>query len=148
MTILHLLCAVLLVSVTLMILNIKGYIKHNPFAWEPGRQGTGYEKLELFNRWKYFGKRKWDLYLLRYRVGAGIPEHRDPLPGHEHYRLNIYLWNADRGGVPDHAFTIIHNRFFTLFRPDQAPHSVSTVTKGTRYVLSFGYSKLLKEDFQ
>lgn len=109
--------------------------------WEEGRQGTGYEKLQLLNRWKYFSPRKWDLYLLRYRVGAGIPEHTDPLPQHKHYRLNIYLWNAKEGGKPHHDGFIIHNRFFTLFRPDLYKHSVSTVTKGVRYVLSFGFSK-------
>lgn len=32
--------------------------------WEQGRQGTGYEKLELLNRWKFFSRFKWDLYLL------------------------------------------------------------------------------------
>lgn len=109
--------------------------------WEPGRQGTGYEKLELLNRWRYFSRFKWDLYLLRYPVGSGIPRHRDPLPKHNHYRLNIYLWNAQAGGVPEHDDVIITNRWFTLFRPDLATHSVSTVTKGTRYVLSFGFSK-------
>ena len=109
--------------------------------WEPGRQGTGYEKLQLWNQWRYFSKYKWDLYLLRYKEGAGIPRHRDPNPGHSHYRLNIYLWNADTGGVPEHDGVIIHNRFFTLFRPDLFTHSVSQVTKGTRYVLSFGFSK-------
>lgn len=114
------------------------------FVWEPGRQGTGYEKLKLVNRWKYFSRFKWDLYLLRYPVGSGIPKHRDPVPDHKHYRLNIYLWNAQAGGNPEHAFTIMNNRFFTLFRPDQALHSVSEVTKGTRYVLSFGLSKLIQ----
>lgn len=109
--------------------------------WEPGRQGTGYEKLQLINRWKYFSRFKWDLYLLRYPVGSGIPPHRDPLPDHKHYRLNIYLWNAKYGGVPEHDQTIISNRFFTLFRPDLYTHSVSNVVKGTRYVLSFGWSK-------
>lgn len=112
--------------------------------WEEGRQGTGYEKLQLWNRWKYFSPYKWDLYLLRYKEGSGIPRHKDPLEKHKHYRLNIYLWNAKAGGVPEHDETIISNRFFTLFRPDLHTHSVSTVTKGTRYVLSFGFSKLIE----
>lgn len=109
--------------------------------WEEGRQGTGYEKLQLWNRWKYFSKYKWDLYLLRYRVGAGIPLHRDPLESHQHYRLNIYLWNAKAGGVPYHDSTIFNNRFFTLFRPDISIHKVTPVKEGVRYVLSFGFSK-------
>lgn len=107
--------------------------------WEPGRQGTGYEKLKLFNRWKFFSRFKWDLYLLRYTVGAGIPLHCDPVPNHKHYRLNVYLWNAKAGGVPEHDGTIISNRFFTLFRPDLHTHSVTPVTAGVRYVLSFGF---------
>lgn len=110
------------------------------FKWEAGRQGTGYEKLKLINRWRYFSKFKLDLYLLRYPVGSGIPKHRDPVPDHSHYRLNVYLWNAKAGGIPEHAEVIIHNRFFTLFRPDLHIHSVSPVTKGIRYVLSFGLS--------
>lgn len=109
------------------------------FNWEPGRQGTGYEKLKLFNRWKFFSRFKWDLYLLRYPVGSGIPKHRDPVPDHKHYRLNIYLWNAVSGGVPEHDGAIASNRFFTLFRPDLHLHSVTPVTVGTRYVLSFGF---------
>lgn len=120
------------------------------FNWEPGRQGTGYEKLQLLNLWKPFSRYKLDLYLLRYKVGSGIPNHRDPFPKHSHYRLNIYLWNAKSGGVPEHANTIIHNRFFTLFRPDLYTHSVSTVTSGVRYVLSLGFSKRyvgIKDDY-
>ncbi|AFH14887.1 hypothetical protein LU11_gp356 [Pseudomonas phage Lu11] len=107
--------------------------------WEAGRQGTGYEKLKLFNRWKFFSRFKWDLYLLRYPVGAGIPLHCDPVPDHRHYRLNVYLWNAKSGGVPEHHDAIFTNRFFTLFRPDLHLHSVSPVVAGTRYVLSFGF---------
>lgn len=107
--------------------------------WEAGRQGTGYEKLKLFNRWKFFSRFKWDLYILRYPVGAGIPLHCDPVPDHKHYRLNVYLWNAKSGGVPEHYDTIFTNRFFTLFRPDLHLHGVSPVVAGTRYVLSFGF---------
>lgn len=109
------------------------------FNWEPGRQGTGYEKLKLFNRWKFFSRFKWDLYLLRYPVGSAIPRHRDPVPDHRHYRLNIYLWNAAAGGAPEHDGAFITNRFFTFFRPDLYTHSVAEVTQGTRYVLSFGF---------
>lgn len=107
--------------------------------WEDGRQGTGYEKLKLFNRWKFFSRFKWDLYILRYRVGAGVPQHLDPVPDHKHYRLNIYLWNAKAGGVPEHYDTICSNRFFTFFRPDLSLHRVTPVERGVRYVLSFGF---------
>lgn len=108
--------------------------------WEPGRQGTGYEKLKLVERWKFFSRFKWDLYLLRYPVGSGIPWHRDPVPKHRHYRLNIYLWNAAIGGTPEHANVIVSTRWFTLFRPDLAVHRVNPVIKGTRYILSLGLS--------
>ena len=107
--------------------------------WEPGRQGTGYEKLKLFNRWKFSSRFKWDLYLIRYPVGSGIPRHMDSVPKHRHYRLNIYLWNAKVGGTPEHDGAIFSNRFFTFFRPDLCVHSVSPVVMGTRYVLSFGF---------
>jgi hypothetical protein len=113
--------------------------------WESGRQGTGYEKLKLFNRWKFFSRIKWDLYVLRYPVGSTIPRHRDPVPNHKHYRLNIYLWNAKAGGAPEHDGAFITNRFFTFFRPDLHAHSVSPVTQGTRYVLSFGFVRMNPE---
>lgn len=115
-----------------------------PLNWEQGRQGTGYQKLRLLNRWWYFSRFKWDLYLLRYPVGSGIPRHNDPVPDHAHYRLNIYLWNAGAGGIPEHDGVIVSNRFFTLFRPDINTHSVTEVKQGTRYVLSFGWVKNIK----
>lgn len=115
-----------------------------PFNWEPGRQGTGYEKLKLWVKLKYFGRYKWDAYILRYPEGSKIPSHTDPLPEHAHYRLNIYLLNAKAGGVPEHDKAIVSNRFFTLFRPDLYEHSVSEITRGSRYVLSLGFCRRIK----
>lgn len=111
------------------------------FKWEPGRQGTGYEKLKIWERWRFFARYKWDIYLLRYKVGSGIPRHKDPVPNHRHWRLNIYIRDAKAGGHPLHDGVIYSNRWFTLFRPDLYVHSVTTVTAGTRYVLSLGLTK-------
>ena len=108
-------------------------------VWENGRQQTGYLKKCLVNSKRL----KFDMYLLKYPEGSEIPKHIDStiIPFHEHHRINIVLKKPDRGGD-----FIIDNkkqkgRFFK-FRPDLNEHSVSKITKGTRYVLSIGWSKL------
>lgn len=106
------------------------------FKWEAGRQGTGYEKLKLFeSKWL-----KADCYLLRYKPGSNAPYHRDPtVPGYEHHRINITLKRAWIGGdvwIEDRGHVL--SRIFK-FRPDIYDHAVSIVRAGTRYVLSIGW---------
>lgn len=103
--------------------------------WFPGRQHTGYDTMLLMeSQWL-----KFDLWILRFKQGDYINRHVDETTGGRHYRLNIYLKNADVGGEFECVHPIIRNRFMTLFRPDITPHSVTKVEKGTRYVLSFGF---------
>ena len=80
-----------------------------------------------------------DCYLLRFREGAEIAKHTDPVDGKKHYRLNIVLRAAAEGGEFICSAPIINRRRIKLFRPDLAPHAVSRVRKGTRYVLSIGW---------
>jgi hypothetical protein len=108
------------------------------FHWLAGRQGTGYRKLQLAQG------RRWDLYLIDYPCGTGVPTHTDKIEGYNHYRLNIVLW-----GDPDafSAWDVILDRVVpikprwprvVLFRPDVCPHRVERVAKH-RVVLSLGW---------
>lgn len=106
------------------------------WRWKLGRQGTGYEAFPLV-----LSKRlRLDCYILRYRQGAGIPPHRDPAPvGARHYRLNIVVWPARKGGdlsCENYLFRLGPLKFF---RPDLALHSVTPVEEGVRYVFSLGW---------
>lgn len=68
-----------------------------------------------------------------------IPLHTVPVKnGFIMYRLNIIFWNSATGG--QFYGNTIFNLFerVILFRPDIAPHSVSTVRGGNRFVLSIG----------
>jgi len=101
--------------------------------WEPGRQGTGYDKFQLLDLW--FA----DAYLLRFPEGSHVPEHTDVVPGRRHWRLNVVLRRAVTGG----DFVCGRARRLgrvCLFRPDREAHSVTRIEKGTRYVFSFGWT--------
>lgn len=108
--------------------------------WTPGRQNGSYFK-KLVYQFKCFGF-GFDCYLLKYPTGSFIQRHIDPVDKMDHYRLNIIVKLAEKGGV----FTSDKSVFrlgarFVLFRPDQTKHAVSLVEYGTRYVISFGFAK-------
>jgi hypothetical protein len=106
------------------------------WRWAPGRQDSGYDTFPLAIS-KFF---RCDCYLIRYRKGAGIPPHRDKVaPGNRHFRLNIILWPARKGGDLSCEWYLFRFGPIKLFRPDLAEHSVSPVEEGVRYVLSFGW---------
>ena len=106
------------------------------WRWQRGRQGSGYDKLLL-------GGLPWpipcDGYLLRFPSGACVPPHVDRVPSGRHYRLNIILRPARRGGEFVCARPIYVNRRVKLFRPDVETHSVTRIEEGTRWVLSIGW---------
>ncbi len=131
--------------------------------WVPGRQGSGYLKLDLlealaesaldadrsFVQDQLASARAghcvdssngWDAYLLRYGDGAYVPDHRDPTTEFSHLRLNALLQEASGGtGVlylNGEAFELACGDA-VLFRPDVIPHRVSRV-EGERLVLSVG----------
>jgi len=104
--------------------------------WRSGRQETGYEKLLLLANSFVL---PFDCYLLRYRKGAEIPEHTDPVTDKKHYRLNVVLKHARDGGEFVCSDPIFERSRIKIFRPDQSPHGVSRVNDGTRYVFSLGW---------
>lgn len=77
-----------------------------------------------------------DLYLLRYRVGECAATHTDQT-GHKTYRVNIILRFATIGG-DFYGKTIANLGWLKIFRSDRDSHGVTPVTKGVRYVISFG----------
>lgn len=106
-------------------------------GWVKGRQGTGYEKLKLFQFLNM------DCYILRYKEGDYIPWHTDPVPNRKHWRLNITLKNAIEGGEfmmkESGRFSIMSPHSpVVLFRSDIVEHCVSRVRLGRRIVLTFG----------
>ena len=104
--------------------------------WTRGRQGTGYFKRRLLSlRIGSFGT---GVFILKFPQGCDVPRHQDPVDGYSHYRLNIVLQHAERGGEFLCDKPILNLSRFKLFRPDKSPHSVSRIEKGTRYVLSIG----------
>lgn len=105
------------------------------WTWIEGRRKSQYEKMLLAQS----SRLRFDCYLLRFAKGAYIDPHTDPAkPGFRHFRLNIYLRSARKGGQFSVSETLLSNRFFCLFRPDLYEHDVSTIDDGTRYVLSLG----------
>lgn len=104
--------------------------------WESGRQGTGYDKLLLAT-----GPLPvpFDCYLLRFPPGTEVPPHRDALETGRHYRLNVVLRGAERGGEFVCSDPLFASRHIKLFRPDRSVHAVTRVEGRTRWVLSVGW---------
>ncbi len=109
---------------------------NDAFRWRSGRQGTGYDKMLLMQ-----GRLPlpFDFYLLRFPCGTEIGPHTDRVESGDHYRLNLILKPAHRGGEFRCADPIFANRRIKLFRPDRSEHSVTRIEVGTRYVLSLGW---------
>jgi hypothetical protein len=110
--------------------------------WEAGRQNSGYLKKLLYFRGKPLGKIKFiDVYLLKWPIGSFVKKHVDTVqPGEKHYRCNIFLWKAKRGGHFEcYGPKIVDLPFMQVFRPDIHEHEVTLVTEGVRFVLSIGW---------
>lgn len=106
------------------------------FRWQKGRLSTRYEKMLLLDgRWPV----GFDVYLLRYPEGSEVPAHRDPVPDHRHYRLNLILRKAGVGGEFECERVIFGTKRLKIFRPDLEEHRVMKVLRGRRYVLSIGW---------
>ena len=104
--------------------------------WEPGRQGTGYDKCLIVT--SPFPV-PFDCYLLRFPDGTEIPPHRDPVKTGRHYRLNVVVKRAPSGGDFICADPILDWGRLKFFRSDRSIHSVTRVVGGSRYVLSIGW---------
>lgn len=110
----------------------------NLFKWQKGRQNSGYEKMLLAGTYWPF---KFDCYLLKFKTGAKIPTHKDPVKKGKHFRLNIILKKAFKGGKFICDKVIYKNDRIIYFRPDLHEHSVTEIKDGTRYILSIGWIK-------
>ena len=102
-----------------------------------GRQGTGYEKLRLLQ----IGSSKLggvDVHILRYNQGDYIPPHIDPVTNRRHYRFNLELRKAKRGGILVVQNPILRIGRICIFRSDISLHSVSPIASGKRIILSIG----------
>lgn len=103
------------------------------FRWGYDKFDTGYKLFTLAFC------RRFDCYLFRYPTGSRIPKHKDPSFGLRHYRLNIELVRAKRGGqfiCPNMIFSFWRIHFF---RADDSYHWVTPIEEGTRWLLSFGF---------
>lgn len=124
----------------------------------PGRQGTGYYKLDVKGdpllmsiaekSLKELGidanHKRWDNYLLVYPDGSYVPTHKDETdlsiyPGKRHIRLNALVRPANFGGIltVDGEEVTLKMTDAIVFYPDEQEHSVSPV-KGERIVWTVG----------
>ena len=83
---------------------------------------------------------RWDIYLFHYPEGSYIPKHKDPSKYGKHYRFNIELKKAEEGGIFTCNKVIFKFWRFCLFRADSNYHKVSRIGKGSRWILSFGFT--------
>jgi len=104
------------------------------WAWEPGRQGTGYRKLLLAHGLS------WDAYVIDYPPGSHIPIHRDQVVGKKHYRLNIVLLGDPQAFFVAFGHTLFQRGRVILFRPDEILHGVEPIER-RRVVFSVGWAK-------
>ncbi|AQQ00785.1 hypothetical protein B0W48_13785 [Pseudoalteromonas aliena] len=108
------------------------------FRWQRGRQETGYDKMLLCGAlWPI----KFDVYLIKFPQGSEIKPHTDSVKAGKHFRLNIVLKLAKKGGEFICKDSIINTRRVKLFRPDINEHRVMKIEIGCRYILSIGWIK-------
>lgn len=108
--------------------------------WQKGRQASGYDKLLLARlKWPW----AFDCYLLRFPEGSEVPAHKDEVQSGRHFRLNLILKKAAKGGEFLCDNCLIDRPRIKLFRPDLHEHAVSRIELGRRWVLSVGW--LLKD---
>lgn len=106
------------------------------WRWQRGRQQSGYEKMLLCGAlWPI----KFDIYWLKFPEGSEIIAHTDKVATGKHYRLNIVLKNAIKGGEFICENPIFATKRIKFFRPDISQHQVSKIVKGNRYLLSIGW---------
>ena len=111
-------------------------VTDDPFRWQPGRRQTGYEKMLLIQgRFPV----PFDICLLKFPEGSEVPEHVDEVTCGEHHRVNVVLRHAREGGEFICKTPLWENSRIKYFRPDIAPHGVTRISRGVRFVLSIGW---------
>lgn len=85
-----------------------------------------------------FNTRRLSVNLVTYPEGHRVRRHNDPMDGGSYYKLNFVLIKPEEGGIfdADRVIFSLFNRVI-LFRPDLYDHSVSTIKRGRRVLLSF-----------
>ena len=106
--------------------------------WGYDKFDTGYRIFTFF----YSRKLGIDCYLFHYKKGSFIPKHKDPSKYGDMYRFNIELLKPSKGGQFHCRKSIwsFKNRIF-LFNASQNYHYVTPIEEGSRWVLSFGWTK-------
>ena len=107
------------------------------WRWGYDKFDTGYRIFTLaYSRWLGF-----DCYLFHYPTGSFIPKHKDPAKFGPHYRFNIELVKAKKGGefLCKEMIFSLRNRIH-FFRADDSYHQVTKIEEGSRWVLSFGFT--------
>jgi len=136
------------------------------YSFQPGRQGSGYFKLNLLDSMipsdivglvesidifrrslkevGYLQGNKWDSYLIRYPIGSSIPPHRDRVGfGLEHHRINAIVKQGEftKVNIDNVFYGSIETGDAYIFRPDLQKHSVPKITDSERLVFSLGLIK-------
>ncbi|MBL1273603.1 MAG: hypothetical protein COB25_014225 [Oceanospirillales bacterium] len=75
--------------------------------------------------------------LVTYPEGHRVRRHNDPMGDGSYYKLNFVVIKPAEGGIfeTDRVIFSLFNRVI-LFRPDLYDHSVSTIKRGKRVLLS------------
>ncbi len=118
--------------------GIQEYLR-TAFRWQRGRQRSGYDKMLLLQS---YWPLPLDMYVLRFPEGSEIPPHTDPVSAGDHFRLNILLKRARKGGQFICSTPIYESERIKYFRPDACVHSVTKVESGSRYVFSIGWVRV------
>ncbi len=84
--------------------------------------------------------RRLTVNLVTYPEGHHVLKHHDPVGYGSYYKLNFVLKKPSEGGVfrVQRAIFSLFNRVI-LFRPDLYDHSVSTIVRGSRVLLSIAF---------
>lgn len=90
----------------------------------------------VINR-RWLDTRRLSVNLVTYPEGHRVLRHNDPMGGGSYYKLNVVVKKPEAGGVFE-TERVIFSLFdrVILFRPDLYDHSVSTIERGKRVLLS------------
>lgn len=94
---------------------------------------------QVVNR-SLLASRRLTVNLVTYPEGHRVPHHNDPMGEGSYYKLNFVLKKPAEGGVfsTERVMFSFFNRII-LFRPDLYDHSVSTIVRGKRVLLSVAF---------
>jgi len=135
-------------TILMIVTEIKHMIKSwhihikNPFSskWIKGSFSGGYFKLPIFTFIRFNAE------LIKLPKESSVEPHFDesyssyrdmPCRRYRYIRLNFNLKNS-KGGDFICSKAYINNRFLAIYEPDIQYHAFNRVSKGTKFILSFG----------